>query len=379
MKFDRQSSNILSSWWWTVDRGSLFFVLMIMIFGGIMVAAGSPAVAERIGLDSFYFVKRQIFFLVLSTIIMISISMLTPQSVRRVALIGFIVCIIFLCLVLVFGDAAKGAKRWLYVVGFSLQPSEFMKPFFIVTVAFLFSEAKLRSNMLCYKIAFGLYFLLVFLLVLQPDFGMVVLTSTIFAGQFFLTGVSFVWISCLVVCAIVGVLCGYIFLPHVANRIDSFLDSGATGGSYQVRRSLEAFSEGGIFGKGPGEGTVKQYLPDSHTDFIFAVTGEEMGAIVCLLLASLYLVVIIRGFKRMLDEKDLFIIYAVSGLLLEFGLQAFINMGVALNLLPTKGMTLPFISYGGSSMLGMSIAIGMLFAMTKRRYGIIQRRVSILT
>lgn len=370
LTFDRQKKNTLGTWWWTIDRFSMLAILLIIAFGAMMVTAASPAVAERIGLDSFYFVRRQSVFLAFSIGIIFIFSLFSPLTIRRIAVVGFGGGLIFLMFVLLFGQEVKGATRWIYIFGFSLQPSEFIKPFFIVVTAWMLSEAKTRKHFHGFKISVFLYVLLISLIILQPDFGMVVVISSVWAGQLFLAGLPLVWIVAIVIFGVVGILSAYTFLPHVAFRIDSFLNSMSEGGNYQVRKSLEAFSHGGIAGTGPGEGKVKLYLPDSHTDFIFAVAGEELGVLVCLIIVGLYAFVVIRGFKRMFEETDLFVVFAVSGLLMQFGIQALINMGVALNLLPTKGMTLPFISYGGSSMLALSIAIGMMLSLTRRRFGV---------
>lgn len=374
MRFDRQNKNLITSWWWTVDRMALLAILLIIAFGAMLVTTASPAVAERIGLDSFHFLKRQMVFVVVTVVAIFGVSLLSPVTIRRIGVIGFTFGALLLLAVLFFGTEVNGAKRWIFLGSFSLQPSEFMKPLFIIVTAWMLSEAKVRKNFAGFKISIALYVLLVGLLVLQPDFGMAVVVSAVWGGQMFLAGLSMGWIAAFVGFAIVGVLCAYAFLPHVALRIDSFLGSADSGTNYQVRKSLEAFDSGGIFGRGPGEGVVKQNLPDSHTDFIFAVAGEEMGAMVCLIIVGLYAFVVLRGFRRMLTENDLFIVYATSGLLMQFGIQAIINMGVALNLLPTKGMTLPFISYGGSSILALALAMGMMLSLTRRRYGNMLRK-----
>lgn len=373
MKFNRQNNNIITSWWWTVDKISLLAILIIMAFGAIMVATASPAVAERIGLDGSFFIKRQLIFIVITLFIMIFFSLLSPLAIRRVATIGFGIGVLLLIAVLIFSAETKGAKRWIQIGSFALQPSEFMKPFFIIVTAWMLAESKIRQGFKGVKISMILYGILAGLLLLQPDVGMFVVVSSVWAGQLFLSGVSMVYIAALVgmgVCALLG---AYMIFPHVSHRVNKFL--GIDGdANYQVKKSLEAFNSGGITGRGPGEGVVKQHLPDSHTDFIFSVVGEELGAIMCIIVVALYAFVVFRGLKKMLGEKDLFLVYAVSGLLMQFGVQAMINMGVALNLLPTKGMTLPFISYGGSSMIAIAIAMGMMLALTRRRFGNVIKR-----
>lgn len=345
----------------------LVAVLLVMILGGMLVATASPAVAERIGLESFYFIKRQLFFLLCAGVCVVFFSLLSPIMIRRVAVVGFILGVVALILVLLLGDEAKGAKRWLYIAGFSLQPSEFVKPFFIIVTAWCLSAAKSRSDFNSLYILTFIYGLFVFLLILQPDFGMVILVSLIWATQLFVSGFPLIWITGFVLILFIGCLLAYSFLPHVAYRINNFI--AATGDNYQINKAIQAFKSGGFTGKGPGEGVVKQYLPDSHTDFIFAVAGEEFGAVLCLSIIFLYAVIVFRGFKRISNEIDLFIIYATSGLLVQFAMQAIINIGVALHLLPTKGMTLPFISYGGSSLLATAIGVGMILSLTRKKYG----------
>lgn len=373
MKFDRQNNNIFTSWWWTIDKLSLVAILIIMAFGAIMVTTASPAVAERIGLDGSFFIKRQLVFLVITFFAMLFFSFLSPITIRRVATVGFGIGIFLLILVLMFSPETKGAKRWLALGSFTLQPSEFMKPFFIIVTAWMLSESKIRQGFKGVRISIALYGILALLLLLQPDVGMFVVVSSVWGGQLFLSGVSMIYIAVLVALGICSLLGAYLVFPHVSYRVNKFLGIDADA-NYQVKKSLEAFNSGGITGRGPGEGVIKQHLPDSHTDFIFAVVGEELGALVCVLIVCLYAFVVFRGFKKMLWEKDLFLVYAVSGLLMQFGIQAIINMGVALNLLPTKGMTLPFMSYGGSSMIAVAVAMGMMLALTRRRFGNIIKR-----
>jgi cell division protein FtsW len=373
MKFDRQNKNIISTWWWTVDKFSLFAIVMIIAFGAMMVATASPAVAERIGFDSFYFVKRQLIFLSLALFMILWVSFLSPMAIRRISTVGFIIGALLMIDVLLFGASTNGAKRWIFIGGMSLQPSEFMKPFFVVVTAWMLSEAKVKKGFQGFKISIILYAILAALLISQPDFGMFIVVTAVWCGQLFVAGMPMMWINAIGVAGILILLLAYFFFPHVAKRIDSFTNT-EKGASYQVSRSLEAFGSGGIVGRGPGEGIVKQRLPDAHTDFIFSVIGEELGGIVCIIVVWLYGFVVIRGFKLMLAENDLFFVYSVSGLLMQFGMQAIINMGVAVNLLPTKGMTLPFISYGGSSMLAIAMAMGMMLALTKKRFGYVVKK-----
>lgn len=368
MKFNRQNNNIITSWWWTVDKILLLAILIIMAFGAVMVATASPAVAERIGLDSSFFIKRQLVFLCITFFIILITSLFSPIAIRRLSTIGFAVGVILLIVVLIFSPETKGAKRWISLGSFTLQPSEFMKPFFVVVTAWMLSESKIKTGFAGMKISVILYAILAGLLLLQPDVGMFVVVSAVWSGQLFLSGLSMAYIITLATLGISSLLGAYMVFPHVTSRVNKFLGIDSNG-NYQVKKSLEAFSSGGLFGRGPGEGVIKQHLPDSHTDFIFSIVGEELGAIMCIVLVFLYAFVVFRSLKKMLAEKDLFLVFAVSGLAMQFGVQAIINMGVALNLLPTKGMTLPFISYGGSSMIAIGLSMGMLLALTRRRFG----------
>ena len=366
MQLKRHNKSFINVWWNNIDHFILTSLAIIIAFSAIMVATASPAIADRIGLESFYFIKRQIFYLLAAIIIMFIISNLEISHIRNLAIIGFVVCLVSLVVVLFVGVEVKGAKRWLYIFGFSFQPSEFIKPLFAVITGLILSLKQHNDNFHGFRLSAILYVIVVVLLILQPDFGMVVTVSVVWAGQLFLAGLSTIFIIIAGFSATSGLIGAYLFLPHVTKRINSFIGVGKNE-NYQIKKSLEAFVNGGLYGKGPGEGTVKQYLPDSHTDFIFAVMGEELGIITCFIVISLFAMIVIRGFLRITQENDFFIIYAASGLLIQFGMQAIINMSVTLHLLPTKGMTLPFISYGGSSMLAIALEMGIILAMTKKK------------
>lgn len=368
MRFDRTDTTAIGRWWWTVDRLNLAVLMVLMALGAVLVTAGSPPVAKRLDLPTFYFVHRHQIFLALGFLAMVGVSLLPPMAIRRLAVLGFAATILMMVLVPVIGVQIKGSHRWLDIGGMSVQPSEFMKPFFAVVMAWICAENQRRVDFPGYRVAIGLYLLVVLLLVLQPDIGMTITVSAMWGIQLFLAGLPMFWVLMLGVLAIAGLIGAYYAFPHVAQRIDSFLDPAA-GDNYQISRSLEAFKSGGLLGRGPGEGEVKQFLPDSHTDFIFAVAGEEFGVIVCLLIVGLFAFVVLRGLSRVWKETDLFVLLAVAGLLTQFGVQSVINMGVAVNLFPAKGMTLPFLSYGGSSVVAIGIGMGMMLALTKRRYG----------
>lgn len=360
----------LSHWWWTIDRYILASIAVIAALGVMLIMAASPNIAERMNYSSFHFVSRQLFFLALASIIIFTFSVMPIVFLRRIAAIGFAVSVIMLVAVLFVGDEVKGATRWLNLGGFKLQPSEFTKPFFIVTTAWILARRNMEEGFPGFKIAIAMYSLVVGLIILEPNFGMTVIISLVFAAQMFLAGLPMVWVFAAVVTGIAGVLSAYMFFPHVAQRINTFLDP-SSGDNYQVDKSLQAFVNGGFFGRGPGEGVIKGNVPDAHTDFIFAVAGEELGLIVCILMVLIFAFVVIRGFYRVAKESNLFLIYAASGLLIQFGLQAIVNMGVTLSLLPNTGITLPFVSYGGSSTIAISISMGMILAFTRRRYGTI--------
>ncbi|MCZ6523343.1 MAG: putative peptidoglycan glycosyltransferase FtsW [Alphaproteobacteria bacterium] len=364
----RTDTSVVGRWWWTVDRWSLAGIATLVLIGAVLTLAASPAVADRIGLDSFFFVKRHFALLPPALLVMFGTSMLSPLGVRRLGAIGFVVSLVLLAATLFGGDEIKGARRWLYLGAWSLQPSEFVKPTFAVVAAWMFAQAKVDPGFPGNWLSAGLLALVCGPMLLQPDFGMVVMVAAAWSAQFFIAGLPMVWVGLLTGLALGGGVAAYALLPHVARRIDLFLNP-ASGDTYQVDRAIEAFANGGLLGRGPGEGVIKTVIPDAHTDFIFAVAGEEFGLMVCLLIVALFAFVLIRGMARMLQENDYFILLATSGLLVQFGLQAVINMGVNLRLMPTKGLTLPFVSYGGSSLLALAIALGMVLALTRHRVG----------
>ena len=364
----RTDNSLLGHWWWTVDRWLLVALMLLACLGALMVLAASPAVATRLGLDGFYFVHRHLAFLALAGVVMFAVSLMSPAGARRLSLIVLLAGLVLMALTLLSGAEVKGARRWLSVAGVSVQASEFVKPAFVVIVAWLFARQREHGRPPGDLAAVGLLVVVVGLLVLQPDFGMAVAVTAVWLAQFVMAGVSLVWIALLAGLGVAGLVAGYVFLPHVQSRIDRFLDP-ASGDSYQVDASLSAFSNGGLLGRGPGEGVVKNALPDAHADFIFAVVGEEFGLIACLIIVALFAFVVLRGFARLMQQENLFVMLAAGGLLTQFGLQAAINMAVTLHLVPTKGMTLPFISYGGSSMLALALTMGMVIGLTRRRTG----------
>ncbi len=364
MIFSRTDNSVISRWWWTVDRWLLALIFILMCTGLWLILTASPAVAERIGLESYHFVKRQLVFLTMGLITVVGISLMPRIWVRRIAIVGFPITLALIILTLFIGPEIKGAHRWIQLPGFTLQPSEFMKPMFIVTVGWLLSAGFDDTKIPAKRMAMVIFVIVVGLLVLQPDFGQAMLVSMVFIGMLTIAGMPLLWVISAGLAGVFGVGMGYLFLPHVSSRIDRFLDP-SKGDNFQTEKSLEAFQSGGLLGRGPGEGVVKLNLPDAHTDYIFAVLGEEFGAIACVMLLLLFVSIVVRGLSNLLEEEDPFSVLAVSGLLMQFGFQALINIGVNLSLLPAKGMTLPFISYGGSSMLALAIGMGMVLSLTR--------------
>ncbi len=367
--FSRADTSVIGRWWWTVDRWMLAAIVAILAFGVILTMAASPPVAERLGINSFHFVYRQLVFLPFALVVALGISVLSPQQIRRFATILLLASVAALAMTLLIGAEIKGSRRWLSLGPLTLQPSEFVKPAFAVVAAWLFTRRKLNKKFPGYLLSIGLFGAIMALLIQQPDLGMAIVLSTVWFAQFFLAGLSIWWVVAGMVGGVGSVIGAYYTFSHVHKRIDHFLNSDV-GDSYQINTALEAFMNGGLFGRGPGEGTVKALLPDAHTDFIMAVAGEEFGLIVCLLVVGLFAFVVLRGMSRALQETSLFLMLASAGLVVQFGLQALINMASTLKLMPTKGMTLPFISYGGSSALATAVGIGMLLALSRRRGGI---------
>jgi cell division protein FtsW len=363
----RTDRSVLSNWWWTVDRWSLTAIVCLIVAGLMLTLAASPAVAGRIGLEPFHFVYRQLSFVAPALLMIFIVSLCGPREVRRVALGLYGVSILLMIATLFVGPEIKGAQRWLVFGPLSLQPSEFVKPAVIVLAAAALAERNKSPGFPGMLLACGLYATVVALLVMQPDFGQTLLISAVFACLLFLAGLRWYWMAACGSLGLVGGVGAYFLVPHVASRIDRFISPDA-GDRFQVNTSLNAFVHGGFTGVGPGEGSIKFVLPDAHTDFIFAVAGEEFGLAVCTVLILLFGVVVWRALQRAFDETDHFIQLAASGLGVLFGLQAAINIAVSLSLLPAKGMTLPFVSYGGSSTLALAMTVGMLLALTRERF-----------
>lgn len=373
--FSRTDTSLIARWWWTVDRWMLLVLCVLMALGGLLSFSGTPFIASKLGFSSFYMVQKQLILFIPSFILMIGISMAPFSSVKRLAFWIFWIGFFLLILTPFWGVEIKGARRWISFLGLSLQPSEFVKPAFVIVSAWLlsrpvFAEDSFFEILGKYPKIFslGLYLSVIFFLLLEPDLGMTFVISCIWGAQIFLAGLPLVWVAIIGVLGSLGLLGTYFLFPHVTSRIDRFLDPEA-GDRYQINHSLDAFMNGGFFGVGPGEGVVKKHLPDAHSDFIFAVAGEEFGLFFCLLIIGLYAFIVFKSFSRILKGANFFVLLSVGGLSIQFGLQAIINMASSLHLIPTKGMTLPFLSYGGSSLLALAIGMGMLLNLTRKRLG----------
>ena len=361
----RLDKSPVATWWWTVDRWFLAAFLLLMGLGIVMSFAASPAVAERIGLDSFHFATRQIVFTVPAFAAMLAVSFLDARQVRRMSIVMLVVMLVLMVLVLYIGIEVKGARRWVSLAGLSIQPSEFLKPAFVVICAWLFAEHARQPDIPGNLFAMILLGLVLALLVAQPDLGQTTLVLGTWGAMFFMAGMSWFWIVALGATGVGGAFAAYTMFPHVAGRIDRFLTG--EGDTFQVDMGREAFIHGQFWGVGPGEGTVKGMIPDAHADFVYAVAGEEFGIVMCLGIMMIFAFIVLRGLAIALKEKDDFTRYAVAGLVIVFGLQSIINMAVNLQLMPAKGMTLPFISYGGSSQIAIAISMGMVLALTRTR------------
>jgi len=373
---DRTDRSLVGVWWWTVDKWLLAGAVILMVLGSLLVMAAGPAVATLIKLPSQHFIIRQLIYLIPAIGLMLGVSLLEPRPIRALALVGLVGVIGLMILAIVAGSEIKGATRWVTIAGFNLQPSEFAKPLFAIVSAWLLTLWREGQDFPGWIYSTILLGVIVTILVLQPDVGMTAVIMLTWGFQMFLAGMPLLFVIGAVALAPVALYMAYLFLPHVHRRMDSFFK----GGSWQVDRAKESFAEGGLFGVGPGDGTIKLKLPDAHSDFIFAVAAEEYGAIACLALICLYGFVVLRGFVRAMSDEGLFCLIAASSLVMQFGVQASIHMASSVHLIPTKGMTLPFVSYGGSSLLASGLTMGLILALTRRRSGLANggryRRVS---
>lgn len=366
--FARTDRSVLGRWWWTIDRWTLAALMALLGIGVVLIVSGSPGVSDTIGYDPFHFVRRHLVFAPLAAIILITASLLGPRDVRWCAALMVAGTLLLLVAVLLFGTEAKGAHRWLDLGGFSLQPSEFVKPGLAVVAAWLFALYRQTGEWRYLLTNIGLLAITVLLIANQPDIGMTAVIAAVWMVQFFLAGMPIAATAALGSIALAGMAFAYVTFDHVQSRIDRFLNPEA-GDTYQIDKSIAAFESGGWFGVGPGNGSLKTSLPDAHSDFVLAVAGEEFGAALCLVLVILIATVVFRGLVRVAVTRSLFVSIAAAGLVVSFALQAMINMASALELVPAKGMTLPLVSYGGSSMLAVAIGMGFLLALTRRRMG----------
>nr|WP_053556294.1 putative peptidoglycan glycosyltransferase FtsW [Sphingopyxis sp. 113P3] len=366
-RLSRADRTPLGLWFWEIDRVLLLLVSMLIAIGLVAVAAASPVAAQKLStttasLDPLYYFYRQLMWVIVGVPVMLGISMLPKAQARRFAIYGTLTFLALLFLVPLIGTSVNGAQRWLGSGMFRLQPSEFLKPFFAVSLAWVLSLRLHDQSLPVVPLSFVLTGIIAVLLMGQPDLGQTI----IFAATWFVlvAGLSMRIMAGLGVAGLMGLVLAYFFYPVAQQRINIWLF--AEGDSFQVDKAHATLTAGGLIGTGPGAGLAKFQLPEAHTDYIFSVIGEEFGIIACIAIAVLYLAIIVRVLVRLLDEEDSFLILAVCGLVAQFGGQAVINMAVNTQLFPSKGMTLPFISYGGSSMLALSIGMGLLLSLTRR-------------
>jgi cell division protein FtsW len=358
----------VANWTRTVDRWLLGSFGALMVIGLVMALAASPAVAERLNLSTFHFVDRQAAMLAPTAILMVATSSLSPRHVRRAALILYVLSLALIVLALLYGAEVKGARRWI----FGLQPSEFIKPTFVVLAAWAFTESGrgTPTAILAKVLSFLLLPLTIAPLILEPDFGQTILVSIVWASLFFIAGLHWFWVISIGGLGMAGGFAVFKLSSHVHERIARFLDPDSTGGmvdSFQVDTALQSILSGGWLGRGPGEGVYKRILPDAHTDFVFAVIGEEFGMISCMALIVFFGFIVLRGLRLASRNQDPFCRFTAAGMTIMFGVQSWINMAVNLRAMPAKGMTLPFISYGGSSLLALGLGMGFLLATTRKR------------
>ncbi len=365
MLISRGDRSILGQWWWSVDRWLLSASVALIVMGALISFAASPGVAERIHVDTFFFVRRHMTTVMLALFVLLATSVLSVKWVRWICWIGFFSCFLLLISTPFIGTEIKGARRWINVFGFSCQVSEFIKPTFSVVSAWLLAWPCKKNFNIRWAISMGFFISILFLLLFQPDFGMAFVLMGTWGVQIFLAGLAMKWIAGLLGCAFITAAGAYACMPHVCSRVERFFNPAA-GDMYQIKHSLDAFVNGGLFGQGPGEGVVKRQIPDAHADFVFSVVGEEFGYIFCLFILLLFMFIIGRTLYYAYMERALFVTLALTGVIMAFALQTFINTGSSLRLIPTKGMTLPFISYGGSSLLAVSFAMGIVLSLSRK-------------
>jgi cell division protein FtsW len=367
--YGRSDTSAMGRWFWEIDKVLLLLVSVLIAIGLIAVAAASPAAAHRysggnVRFNELYYFWRQLAWIAVGVPVMIGISMMPRERARRLSLAGAAILFGLLVLVPIVGPEHNGARRWIEFGVGQVQPSEFLKPFFVVAMAWLLSLRDRDKSLPVYPISALIVGAIAYLLMKQPDFGSTIIFCAVWVAMLALAGVNMRILIGLAVAGVVGIVLAYFFYDVATARIDEFLFG--TGDNFQTANAMRTLTAGGLFGMGPGGGTRKFGLPEPHTDYIFSVIGEEFGLIACLAIALLYLGIVARVLIKLLDEDSGFAILAAAGLAIQFGLQALINMMVNVQLAPSKGMTLPFISYGGSSMLALSIGMGLLLAFTRR-------------
>lgn len=370
----RLDDNGVARWWWSVDHVSLFILAALMMFGVVLLFAAGPGAAARFGIDdSLHFPIRQLEFIGPAMAIILGASMLTPLQARRLGSVIFAGAFVLLFVAVLFAPEINGAKRWVSLGFMSLQPSELLKPGFVIFAAWMLAEGTRNPAFPGAAIATGFYFICAVMLALQPDYGQAALLTGVWMAMFFVSGGALVWLILVAAIGLLGLVGGYFFSPHIAKRIDGFL-SPESGDAYQVDKSLEAIANGGVLPRAADSASVKMSLPDSHTDFIFAVAAEELGLLLALVIVALFAALVIRSFVKAGALKSVFARSAACGLAALIGLQSVINIGVNLRALPAKGMTLPFVSYGGSSLMAASLTVGLMLALTRRQVHAARRK-----
>ncbi|HEY0919956.1 FtsW/RodA/SpoVE family cell cycle protein [Devosia sp.] len=364
--FSRERKTPIAEWWWTIDKGLLAGLLLLLAVGMVLSFAASPPVAERLGLGPWHFIIRHGLFTIPAVVVLVATSLLSQRAARVSAILVLLGSLVLLWLTLRFGVEVKGARRWISAFGQTIQPSEFVKPAFAVIGAWLFAESMKQKGMPARSLATLIMLAIVGGLLLQPDIGQTALVLATWAALLFLSGISWLWIFGLMLAGVGGLFGAYMFFPHFARRIDTFINPEG-GNTYQVDKALNSLLEGGWFGRGPGESIAKKFIPDAHADYVFSAAAGEFGLLFCLCLVALIAFIVIRALLSAQRQTSLFARLGASTLAIQFGLQSAINLAVNLNLIPPKGMTLPFVSYGGTSMVAIAFGAGLMLALTRKR------------